>query len=138
MLRASYCFLAIAAILPTAGYCGQFITIDCPDATSTQAVSLNDHSWVVGTCLVGSFNRSFIRMPDETIHVFAVEATQTFANDINDSGVVVGYYAKEKTYLTGFFTVQAWPQRSIIPVPRLPSRWALMPLARSPDYSKTA
>lgn len=57
---------------------------------------------MVGTCIVGSFNRSFIRKPDGTMDVFVVEETQTFANDINDSGVVVGYYAKEKNTYHGF------------------------------------
>lgn len=28
MMRAMYCVLATAAILPAAGYCGQFTTID--------------------------------------------------------------------------------------------------------------
>jgi uncharacterized lipoprotein YehR (DUF1307 family) len=105
-----YCVLAAAAIPPAAGYCGQFTTIDCPNATSTQAVSLNNHNWVVGTCIVGSFNRSFIRKPDGTMDVFVVEETQTFANDINDSGVVVGYYAKEKKVLRCFTWVGAKDQ----------------------------
>src|ERR1700722_12411068 len=94
MVRSTYFALALSAILPAA-YSGQFTTIDCPFGTSTQAVSVNNHNWVVGTCFVHSITRSFVRMPNGVMHIFAVPVTPTFATAINDSGVVVGYYANE-------------------------------------------
>ena len=91
-LKISAAGLAQAAcvLFPAACQSATFTTIDCPGATSTQALSLNNHGWVVGTCFYSNALKSFYRTPDGVVHVFTVQKTSTFVNDIMEAGIGIG------------------------------------------------
>jgi hypothetical protein len=97
-------YLLLALTIVTSGYAqsGVFKVIDCPGATSTQAVSLNNKNWVVGTCVVNNGTKSFARLPNGEVRVFTVEKEQTLATDINDSNVITGYFVLMTIVTQGF------------------------------------
>ena len=102
MIGNSCLAFALFVTLPVAVRSAEFVTIDCLNGTQNQAVGINNHNWVVGTCLLDNITRSFYRTTNGVVHVFTVDTAQTYATDINDSNVIVGYYATQKTAYQGF------------------------------------
>src|SRR5215831_20230470 len=94
--------LGLTAVAVSYAQSGIYQTIDCPAATSTQAVSLNNNNWVVGTCVVNNGTKSFISLPNGQVRVFVVEKESTFATDINNSNVVTGYFGTAQGSNQGF------------------------------------
>jgi hypothetical protein len=96
----SLCLACICAVAAQAQ--NTVITIDCPNATLTTVRSLNNKNWATGMCLVNNQYRSFRRTPAGQIEVFDVQNRDTFANDINDSNTVTGWFQVSATTVQGF------------------------------------
>lgn len=101
-IAATRCLLPVSLLFSGANLFGQFTTIDCPGATSTQAVSLNNHGWVVGTCNFGNGTKSFYRTADGDVHILTVQKSPTMVADINDSNLMVGNYVNPDKTAHGF------------------------------------
>jgi hypothetical protein len=94
---------------------GTYFSFDCPQSTNTQAVSINNNNWVVGTCVIGDVTRSFYRTASGYLHQINVGKGGVFANDINDSNVMTGWNIQPHgdtvgfTYASGVATTFEYP-----------------------------
>ena len=86
--------LALSSALLTTAFAqgSEYTTIDCPGAIYTYAVSINATNQVTGYCGgdVG-FASTFLRDPDGSLRTISL-GQGTLATDINDAGVITGYY----------------------------------------------
>lgn len=98
---------------------GNYVYFDAPAATWTQGYGINDAGVIVGAASTGLFVKDGTRFT--TLELPAGwNARSAIAADINDDGVVVGYFTDNTTNLMyGFLATPT------APVPE-PGTWALM------------
>jgi probable HAF family extracellular repeat protein len=93
--------LGFPAAVPAGSF--QFVSIDFPDATSTQANGINTSGMVVGTYRDATSIHGFSREADGTYRRFDVHnAIFTSATGISDDGRIVGTYQDQDGKTHGF------------------------------------
>jgi len=85
---------------------GKFVTFDPPGSTGTEPQSINFWGEITGSYTTSfGVNHGFLREPNGNIITFDVpgaSADGTFAKEINDLGIIVGYYMDTNLLVHGF------------------------------------
>jgi probable HAF family extracellular repeat protein len=104
-LYISRAVLALALATTASVVASEFTTIDCPGATLTGATSINTTGQIVGYCqYANGLTSAFLRFPNGVLKtLMAKNAAQgTYALDLNDAGVMAGFYLDSLHQFHGF------------------------------------